>query len=383
MKKIDSGNILKLKIGIIIILLSILIFCIVKFTNVMQTKAISTINPYAETEEFIENYEEISIEDIEEQIEDEDNTIKEENKEENKANQKNTNNSANSSKKVNTNKYYIKINYQSNSITVYTKDDNDEYTVPVKAMICSTGRATPRSGVYKTKAKWRWIKLFGNVYGQYSTQIVGNILFHSVPYLSKSPDSLEYWEYDKLGTACSAGCIRLTVRDAKWIYDNIPIGTEIEFHASSDPGPLGKPTSQKISGNEECRNWDPTDPDVNNPWNFMNAIDNNDIVDDNIIIDESNDFSDEENESDSMNQEPNNNDNIESDNSNIGNEENDNTEEENESSNENNESSNQNGDCNEENNPEQKDENDNANDNQNKQDDLELSNENENNNNED
>ena len=156
-------------------------------------------------------------------------------------------------------------------MTIYTKDSNGNYTVPVKAMICSTGTATPTSGVYDIKLKWKWLGLFGDVYGYYTTQIVGNILFHSVPYLEKgNPGSLEYWEYDKLGTSCSMGCIRLTVADAKWIYNNIESGTLVEFYSSSNPGPLGKPTAQKISGNKECRDWDPTDTDSNNPWHTYN-----------------------------------------------------------------------------------------------------------------
>lgn len=163
--------------------------------------------------------------------------------------------------------YYIKVNYEANVVTIYTIDSEGEYTIPVRAMICSTGTATPRSGQYKTKGRYRWISLFGNVYGQYSMQIVGNILFHSVPYTeNRNPGSLEYWEYDKLGTSASMGCVRLRVVDAKWIYDNIPAGTIVEFYSDSNPGPLGKPSAQKISGNVECRDWDPTDPDSSNPW---------------------------------------------------------------------------------------------------------------------
>ena len=92
-------------------------------------------------------------------------------------------------------------------------------------------------------------------------------MFHSVPYVEESEDTLEYWEYDKLGTTASLGCVRLCVRDCKWIFDNCEVGTPVEFYASSNPGPLGKPTAQKISDNEECRNWDPTDTSPNNPWN--------------------------------------------------------------------------------------------------------------------
>lgn len=118
---------------------------------------------------------------------------------------------------------------------------------------------------------WRWRPLFGNVYGQYATQITGNILFHSVPYTEPNNSSLEYWEYDKLGTSASMGCVRLTTQNAKWIWDNCVTGTKVTFYNNSNPGPLGKPTEAKISWNEECRNWDPTDPSSNNPWKTYNS----------------------------------------------------------------------------------------------------------------
>lgn len=171
--------------------------------------------------------------------------------------------------------YYIKVNYKANTVTIYTKDSNGNYTVPYKAMVCSCGTYTPTSGTYKTSNKYRWGKLIHNVYGQYSTRIVGSILFHSVPYSSNKNDTLLYNEYDKLGTTASAGCIRLAVRDAKWIYDNCSSGTMVEFYADSNPGPLGKPSAQKISSNEECRNWDPTDPASDNPWHTYKKSEDN------------------------------------------------------------------------------------------------------------
>lgn len=175
--------------------------------------------------------------------------------------------------KTGTSQYYIRVNYGANCVNIYTKDKNKNYTKPYKAMICSTGTSTPTSGTYKISYKYRWLKLFGNVYGQYSTRIVKNILFHSVPYYEQRADTLEWDEYDKLGTKASAGCIRLTVQDAKWIYDNITSGTYVEFYSDKDnPGPLGKPTAQKISDNKKCRDWDPTDPDKNNPWNGGSGI---------------------------------------------------------------------------------------------------------------
>ena len=165
-------------------------------------------------------------------------------------------------------KYYIKVNYGAQVVTVYTKDSNGKYTEPVRAMLCSTGRYTPTSGTYRTLGKGKWWGLMGGVYGQYSTWICDDILFHSVPYLEEgNKSSLEYWAYDQLGQRVSMGCVRLTVADAKWIYSNCPVGTQVEFYSSSNPGPLGKPTTKKISdAPSNVRGWDPTDPDPNNPW---------------------------------------------------------------------------------------------------------------------
>lgn len=166
-------------------------------------------------------------------------------------------------------KYKLEVNCEQNVINVYTKDANGEYTNCVKVMLCSVGPATPTSGTYSLKkyGGWEWKGLFGDVFGQYATQITGNILFHSVPYTEKgNKASLEYWEYDKLGTPASMGCVRLTVKNAKWIYDNCIAGTPVTFYEDSNPGPLGKPTEQKISSETGYNNWDPTDPDPNNPW---------------------------------------------------------------------------------------------------------------------
>ena len=168
--------------------------------------------------------------------------------------------------------YYIKVNSGANCVTVYSKDSNGDYTIPIKAMICSCGEYTtpmwkyPNS-VYKlTGNKYDWLPLEDDVHGQFATQIVGNILFHSVPYLEPAKNKLKWWEFDKLGTSASAGCVRLQVKDAEWIYYNCPAGTYVEFYSSSDPGPLGKPSARKISDITSCRDWDPTDSDGNNPW---------------------------------------------------------------------------------------------------------------------
>lgn len=164
--------------------------------------------------------------------------------------------------------YLLKVNRKQNIVIAYAKDDNGDYTKPYKAMVCSVGLdgATP-TGTYTTSDKYTWRLLSGNVYGQYATRITGHILFHSVPYFTQSKSDLEYEEYNKLGQAASLGCIRLSVADAKWIYDNCPKGTTVTIYDSDEKEPLEKPTPIHIDTNDSRRGWDPTDPDSNNPWN--------------------------------------------------------------------------------------------------------------------
>ena len=166
--------------------------------------------------------------------------------------------------------YYIKINRQQNCITIYAKDENEEYTVPVKAILCSTGlyNATPK-GIFHLSTKYLWRQLHGGVYGQYATRITGGVLFHSVPYARKDKTTLYADKYNKLGQQASMGCVRLTVEDAKWISENCPSGTTVEIYDDEDPGPLGKPETVKIDLDSPNKGWDPTDPDPANPWHKL------------------------------------------------------------------------------------------------------------------
>lgn len=160
--------------------------------------------------------------------------------------------------------YLIKVNKKMNTVTIYKKDAKGKYTVPVKAMVCSTGKNTP-IGTFRTKAKYRWKWLYGNVYGQYSTRITGPILFHSVYYYKRNPSTLSVKEFNKLGTSASMGCVRLQVADTKWIYDHCKVGTTVVIYNSNNPGPLGKPKAIKMSSKIT---WDPTDTtNKKNPFN--------------------------------------------------------------------------------------------------------------------
>ncbi len=160
--------------------------------------------------------------------------------------------------------YQIRINKQMNCVTIYRLNARGKYE-PVKAMVCSTGAAT-QPGTYSLGEKMRWHVLDGPCYGQYCTRIYGGVLFHSVWYTGpNNPGTLSVYSYNKLGTMASHGCVRLTVADAKWIYDNVPSGTSVTIYNSSDPGPLGKPEAIQVPYSVP---WDPTDIwSSGNPWN--------------------------------------------------------------------------------------------------------------------
>lgn len=252
-------------LGIVILILAVLITIIAASIISKNTaKEVAAKEPESLAGEFINSESLQSIDEIvneeiieniiEENVEDEivENTVTEE-----------------KTKNTSGTRYRLEVNCEQNVVNVYEKDENGEYKNCVKVMLCSVGFATPTSGTYSLKkyGGWEWKGLQGDVFGQYATQITGNILFHSVPYTKKGDNSsLEYWEYDKLGTSASLGCIRLTVKNAKWIYDNCAAGTKVYFYKDSNPGPLGKPSERKISGDSEVNSWDPTDPNSDNPW---------------------------------------------------------------------------------------------------------------------
>ena len=165
--------------------------------------------------------------------------------------------------------YYTEVIRNQNTVIVYGLDENNEYTKIIRVMPCSVGRSgqeTP-TGTFKTSDKYRWGGLYGGVWGQYSIRIVSDILFHSVPYYSQNPSDLEWEEYNKLGSPASLGCVRMTVRDVKWLFENCPSGMTVKIYDGDLPNGVSKPSAPKIDGTSPNKGWDPTDPDPSNPWN--------------------------------------------------------------------------------------------------------------------
>ena len=158
--------------------------------------------------------------------------------------------------------YYIQVNKGTNVVTVFKKKNNKPY----KAMICSTGHDTP-VGTFYTPWKAEWHELLGPSWGQFNTRITGGFLFHSVWYYTNhDKSSISVSAYNYLGNTASHGCVRLLVKDAKWIYEKCPLGTKVVIiNGTSKDDPLGKPSFMKINPGS-YKGWDPTDPDPRNPY---------------------------------------------------------------------------------------------------------------------
>ena len=68
-------------------------------------------------------------------------------------------------------------------------------------------------------------KVFGSGYScWYYTQFYGNYLFHSILY---NPGSMTSVQDGRLGINASHGCVRLSLNNAKWIYNNISKGSKV------------------------------------------------------------------------------------------------------------------------------------------------------------
>ena len=127
--------------------------------------------------------------------------------------------------------YVVKVSTADQRVYVYGLDNNNEYTQLVRTMKCSTGKdATPTpKGTFQATtgpgARWHYFKKY-NCWAQYAYYIEGDILFHSVLYNQKGGPVTQS-SVNNLGRKASHGCVRLSVEDAKWLYQNCPAKTKV------------------------------------------------------------------------------------------------------------------------------------------------------------
>lgn len=127
--------------------------------------------------------------------------------------------------------YAITVDVNNQVTTVYGLDENGEYTQVVRQMLCSTGTRSAPSDVGDwvltgRTARWCDFPKWGG-HAQFWTKINDSIAFHSVIYSDYDTMALNTSSYKKLGQRASHGCIRLTVADARWIYNNCGAGVVV------------------------------------------------------------------------------------------------------------------------------------------------------------
>ena len=158
--------------------------------------------------------------------------------------------------------YRITVNRVKCQVTVYAANETGNYCIPVKTFTCSVGKAgTPtHAGTYATLRKQNPVELMGPSWGKYGTQINNyGDWFHSVACSNPDPTyALAAGNYNMLGQPASHGCVRLCVRDAKWIYDNCGLYTRVDI-SDTEYTPFDKAPTIKIPAGQ---NWDPTDADA-------------------------------------------------------------------------------------------------------------------------
>lgn len=190
------------------------------------------------------------------------------------------------SSKTNFNNFYIEVNRAACTVTVYMYNKKTKkYDTPVKTFtvcvgrdvstVAGTGGLTEDTsytpiGTYSICTNGQSVKYTMKkmlepddsiCYARWTTHVVGNIYFHSIAVANESHYALPAYRYNLLGSPASAGCIRMAVADAKWIYDYTSTGNKVKIKKGSTkkPGPLGKLKTIKVKAGI---NYDPTDPGV-------------------------------------------------------------------------------------------------------------------------
>ena len=140
--------------------------------------------------------------------------------------------------------YFFEVDVANQAVKVwkYNRDTKD-YTDLDRCFICATGtkRYPSPLGTFTLsgrRAAHCKFPTWGGGEARWWTKITDEIAFHSVLYGDSSDDfSLKVGSFNGLGSRGSHGCIRMTVADAKWIYDHVKPGMKVWIHDDAAPDP--------------------------------------------------------------------------------------------------------------------------------------------------
>ena len=159
--------------------------------------------------------------------------------------------------------YFVEVDVNNQLIKIYGLDENGQHTKLEKTFTCSTGTTSYPSelGTFiltGRKARWAEFPNWGGGLARWWVRINSDIAFHSVIYNSNNLNDVNMSSVRKLGQRASHGCIRLTVADAKWIYDNIGKDTKVTIHENAPLDPELKAAHKPGSFNSGTYLHNPT-----------------------------------------------------------------------------------------------------------------------------
>lgn len=125
--------------------------------------------------------------------------------------------------------YRLEVSIDRQRVYVYESDESGEYTL-TQTFTCSSGlgNTTPR-GIYLDGAPcnvWHYFSKF-DCWARYSYVIEGDIMFHSVIYSERNTDTLRESSLYALGQKASHGCVRLSVKNARWVFEHCSRGSTV------------------------------------------------------------------------------------------------------------------------------------------------------------
>jgi len=166
--------------------------------------------------------------------------------------------------------YFIEVDVNNQLIKVYGLDEKGEHTRLEKVFTASTGTANYPSevGTYTLtgrKARWAEFPNWGGGKARWWVRINADIAFHSILYRTNNLNDVNMSSVKRLGSRASHGCIRLTVADAKWIYDNVGAGTQVRIHEDAPLDPELKAANKPGSFNTRTYVHDATPAPTQEP----------------------------------------------------------------------------------------------------------------------
>ncbi|MBR6185171.1 MAG: peptidoglycan-binding protein [Clostridia bacterium] len=140
--------------------------------------------------------------------------------------------------------YFFEVDVNNQAVKVWRYNrETKGYTDLDRAFICATGTKTYPSplGTFTLsgrKSPHCKFPTWGGGEARWWTKITEEIAFHSVLYGDSGDDmSLKVSSFNGLGKRGSHGCIRMTVADAKWIYEHAKKGMQVWIHEDGEDDP--------------------------------------------------------------------------------------------------------------------------------------------------